>query len=146
MIDVMMNDAREKYRDIIDLPHHTSDRHPRMSRSARAAQFAPFAALTGHSDALAEVARITESRILPAEDGIEELERKLQLLARFADRMPEVTLVYFKDDERKSGGAYITAKGLVRRVDRDRALLQMVGGINIPFADIISILCDMDQQ
>ena len=99
------------YDDIIRLPHHVSQNHPQMSLRDRAAQFAPFAALTGYEAAVGETARLTaERRELDAQEA-EELNRRLAaLIARLPER-PEVTVEYFVPDDRKAGGAYVSVTG-----------------------------------
>ena len=110
-------ESTHKYDDIITQPHHTSPNHARMSISDRAAQFSPFAALTGYDDAVRETARLTDERIILDEDERQVLdERFLFLRAHLADR-PRVAFTFFKPDLKKAGGAYVSASGVVRRVD-----------------------------
>lgn len=112
------------YEDILYLPRPVSAKRQRMTMEDRAAQFSPFAALTGHDAAIRETARLTDARIELAEDELALLNDKLVLLAWHQERQPEVTVTYFVQDERKQGGAYVTARARVRRVDpRNRALL-----------------------
>lgn len=94
-----------KYDDIIGLPHPTSSKHPRMPISERAAIFSPFAALSGHSAALAETARLTDQKIELDEDTKAELDRKQAVLLEHIGEQPEVTVTWFQSDERKDGGA-----------------------------------------
>ena len=94
------------YDDIINLPHPTSQRHPRMPIHDRAAIFSPFAALSGHGAAIAETARLTEQRIELDEDTRAELDRKQAVLLEHMDEQPEITITWFQPDERKDGGAY----------------------------------------
>ncbi len=107
------------YDDIINLPHHVSTTHPHMTIAERAAQFSPFAALTGHGDAIRETARLTEDQIVLDEDMLVRLDEKLAELARLLGRgaQPEAAVTYFAPDERKEGGAYLTKRGRVKRVD-----------------------------
>lgn len=126
-----------KYDDIIDLPHHTSVTHPRMPSINRAAQFAPFAALTGYDAAIKETGRLTREKVLLDEDA------KLRLSARLStlreDKAGEVAVTYFAPDKRKSGGEYVTITGTVKRVDEYRQCLSMCAGAEIPFDDILQI-------
>ena len=109
-----MNDD---YFDVISKEHPTSKKHPRMSRMNRAAQFAPFAALTGYEESIEETARLTDRKIELSEYEIEELNAKLNFIQEHIKERPEVTITYFQPDERKEGGAYITVTGKVRRID-----------------------------
>ena len=127
------------YDDIIRLPHHVSQNHPQMPLRDRAAQFAPFAALTGYEAAVGETARLTaERRELDAQEA-EELNRRLtDLTARLPDR-PEVTIEYFVPDERKSGGAYVTVTDRVRHISVPEKMLVMEDGTVILLDDIVSL-------
>lgn len=106
-----------RYDDVIWRRHPTSKKHPRMSRMNRAAQFAPFAALTGYEESIEETARLTDRRIELSEYEIEELNAKLNFIQEHIKERPEVTITYFQPDERKEGGSYITVAGKVRRID-----------------------------
>lgn len=128
-----------EYDDIIDLPHHVSATRPRMSMIDRAAQFSPFAALTGYDAAIKETGRLTDERIELSEESRATLDRKQQLLMdNLADR-PEVSLTYFVPDERKSGGAYVTVTGIVKKVDDYQRLLLLTDGTKIPLDDILDL-------
>lgn len=105
------------YSKIINLPHHQSATRKRMSNYDRAAQFAPFAALTGHDEAIKETARLTDDCIEMGEDRLGELSAKIQLLIDKLSEQPEITVVYFVPDERKSGGSYAEKTGIVRIID-----------------------------
>lgn len=105
------------YSKIINLPHHQSATRKRMSNYDRAAQFAPFAALTGHDEAIKETARLTDDYIEMGEDRLGELSAKIQLLIDKLSEQPEITVVYFVPDERKSGGSYAEKTGVVRIID-----------------------------
>ncbi len=127
------------YDDILHLPHHVSATHARMSAQDRAAQFSPFAALTGYEAAVEETARLTDQQIELAVDATADLNKKLALIQeRIADG-PQVTLTYFVQDQRKSGGAYVTAAGRVRKIDGHEKYLLLADGTRIFFADILSI-------
>ena len=132
-----MDKNAHQYDDIINLPHPTSANHPRMSLYDRAAQFSPFAALTGHDAAIKEAARLTEKKIEPSEDMISRLTEKLQIVA---DNLgTEVTITYFVPDERKSGGAYVSYTGTVQRIDDYEHTLVMTDKTVIPIEQISEI-------
>lgn len=128
-----------KYDDIIDLPHKKSDRRPHMPNLQRAAQFSPFAALTGHSDAIRETARLTEKRIDLDEDSKERLSERLQLLHEERDAEHEVTITYFLADEKKDGGKYVEVTGAVKKIDEYTKTVLMCDGTRIPMDDVIDI-------
>ena len=109
-----MNDEYN-YNDIINLPHPVSQKHPQMSLYDRAAQFSPFAALTGHEEAIRETARQTEAWVDLDEDRKEELNEKMQEIVEHLNEAPEVTLTYFKEDEKKEGGSYVTVTGRIKK-------------------------------
>lgn len=113
----MRNIKYYEYDDVINRQHPTSKKHPRMSRMNRAAQFAPFAALTGYEESIRETARFTDKKRELSEDDIEEINAKLNFIQEHINERPEVTITYFQPDERKEGGAYITVTGKVRRID-----------------------------
>ncbi len=126
------------YDDIIHLPHHVSSTRPQMPRENRAAQFAPFSALTGHDAAVGETARLTDKKIELGESAIADLEMKLNLLADMAASHPEVTIT-FRPDAKKDGGAYITTTGAVKRIDDYEHAIVLVGGEIIKISDILDI-------
>ena len=119
------------YSKIISLPHHQSATHKRMSNYDRAAQFAPFAALTGHDEAIKETARLTDDCIEMGEDRLGELSAKIQLLIDKLPEQPEITVVYFVPDERKSGGSYAEKTGVVRIIDEYERKLVFYDGDKI---------------
>lgn len=127
------------YDDIIRLTHHVSQNHPQMPMLDRAAQFAPFAALTGYEAALGETARLSvERRELDAQEA-EELNRRLvALIARLSER-PEVTIEYFVPDDRKASGAYVTVTGRMRHISVAKMTLVM-DGTEIPMEDVDSVV------
>lgn len=127
------------YDDIINLPHHVSKIRPQMSMLDRAAQFSPFAALTGYDAAIKETGRLTDERIELDEEALTALDRKYQLLINALDDAPEVTITYFQPDERKDGGKYITATGAVKKVDDFERRITMRDGTRIPMDDVLSI-------
>ena len=112
-----------KYDDIIDLPHHVSTKHPQMSLIDRAAQFSPFAALTGHEAAIRETERLTDEWVELNEDRKEFLDERLQMIreslsgGKSGQNLPEIMFTYFQPDQKKRGGAYISVQGKVRKID-----------------------------
>lgn len=128
-----------KYDDIIHLPHPVSQRRSRMTNYDRAAQFAPFAALTGYDAAVAETARLTDSRIELTEDKKQLLDEKLHLLLDMADHPPAVRITRFIPDERKAGGSYETVTCKVASVDTYEGCVVLTDKRRIPIADISDI-------
>ena len=128
-----------RYDEIINLPHHVSPTRPQMSMSDRAAQFAPFAALTGYDSAIKETGRLTNERIELDEEALTALDRKYQLLMEALDEAPEVTITYFQPDERKAGGKYVSETGAVKKVDDFERRITMQDGARIPMDDVLSI-------
>ena len=125
--------------DIINLPHHVSATRPQMSMIDRAAQFSPFAALTGYDAAIKETGRLTDEKIEMDEEALNILNMKFQILVDSLDEEPEVTFTYFKPDERKAGGAYLTASGVVKKIDDFERMIVMQNGMKIPMDDILNI-------
>lgn len=132
-----------KYDDIIDLPHPTSQNHPRMSLYDRAAQFSPFAALTGHHAAIAETGRLTDRRIELDESEITRVDAELQHLQELLPGRPTVSITYFVPDERKNGGSYQTVTGEVKRIDAVAGMIQMTDRREIPIEDVFSVAVDV---
>jgi hypothetical protein len=129
----------DKYNDIINLPHHVSPDRRQMSMIDRAAQFSPFAALTGHSEAIDEVARFTENAPFLDENTKDILNEKLQLIADSLSNEPVVSITYFKPDSKKSGGAYIIKNGTVKSIDSFNRELHFADNTHIPIDSIIAI-------
>lgn len=127
------------YNDIIDLPHPTSERHPRMPMANRAAQFSPFAALTGYEGAVKETARLTDCKVELTEEEKAVLNRKLQLLSEQAGSGVEACLTYFRPDGRKAGGAYLTVTGKVKKMDGFTCEIVLADNRRIPMDDILEI-------
>lgn len=125
-----------KYDEIMGLPHHVSKTRPQMPMSDRAAQFAPFAALTGYDSAIKETGRLTNERIELDEDALTALNVKYQFLMDALDEEPEIKITYFKPDERKAGGEYVSAIGAVKKVDDFERLITMQDGTRIPMDDV----------
>jgi hypothetical protein len=128
----------EKYEKIINLPPPTSVSHPRMSRLDRAAQFAPFAALSGYGDAVAETSRLTDRQIELDEGEIERLNRTLVYISSHLGST-EVLVTYFVPDRRKSGGKYLTERATVTHLDGEGGIMTLSCGRDIPFDKILKI-------
>lgn len=133
----MKDDSPRDYSDIIDLPHPTSRAHPRMSLLNRAAQFAPFAALTGYGEAIDETARLTQQRIELGEEELAELNGKL---AALKERLPcEAGITYFVPDRYKAGGRYVTERVVVRQIRPEIGALALAGGRLIDLDCVIDV-------
>ena len=129
----------EKYRKILDMPHHVSVNHPRMSMCQRAAQFAPFAALTGHGEAINETARTTQERIQLSEHERSLLDRKLSSILTHVDERPNIEITYFVPDEYKAGGHYTNHSGHIRKILDYENVIILDDGTKIDVSDIIAI-------
>ena len=134
-----MNSHTHKYDDIINLPHHVSKRHPQMSLQNRAAQFSPFAALTGHEAAIQETARLTDSFIELSEDRKERLDEQLQMIMENLAQKPECEITYFQPDERKTGGSYTTICGRIKKIDRFEQKIMFTDGTALPINHLFAI-------
>lgn len=132
-------DHSHRYDDIIDLPRPVSKIHPPMPVSDRAAQFSPFAALTGHEAAIRETARLTDRKIELDENSKEILNEKLLLVISRIKEQPEVTLTYFVPDSKKGGGSYVVKNGRVKKFDDYGGVLILTDGTNILFDDVIDL-------
>ena len=128
-----------RYDEIMELPHHVSKTRPQMPLSDRAAQFAPFAALTGYDSAIKETGRLTDERIELGEEALTALNRKYQLLMDTLDDAPEVTIIYFQPDERKAGGQYVSATGTVKKVDTFGRRILLQDGTRIPLDSVYDL-------
>lgn len=128
-----------KYNDMIDLPHHVSERHPQMDRLSRAAQFIPFAALSGYDDAIEEESRQTDERIELTEERIADINRKLFALMNDVNKHPAVRISYFEADQRKPGGAYHTVAGVIKKMFISEKIILLNNDLAIPFSDITEI-------
>ena len=131
------------YEDIINLPHHVSKTRPQMSMLDRAAQFSPFAALTGYDAAIKETGRLTDEKIELDEDTKAALDMKQAYLIEMIDEQPEITIIYFLPDARKVGGAYVTVTGNLKRFDEYERLLILTNGKKIPMHHIADIESDL---
>ena len=130
------------YDDIIHLPHPTSKNRPRMSIHDRAAQFSPFAALSGHAAAIAETARLTGRKLELDEDTKAELDRRQAILLEHISERPEITVTWFRPDERKEGGAYITTTGRLKKLDEAERILILTDDTRIPLEAVVSLESD----
>ena len=134
------------YDDIIHLPHPISDHHPQMSIADRAAQFSPFAALTGYDGAIKETARLTDQRIDLEDSAQAILNEKLRILQEQAGSQAEIEVVFFCPDELKTGGSYLSKRGIVKKIEGyDRTIL-MQDNTKIPIDDIIDLAGAMFQS
>ncbi|MEG0305116.1 MAG: hypothetical protein RR635_05430 [Oscillospiraceae bacterium] len=133
------------YDDIINLPHHVSTAHPQMSILDRAAQFSPFAALTGYDDAVKETARLTDTKIELDEYEKTILNERLRLVTDCIEEYPEITITYYKPDSRKNGGAYITVTSCVKKIDDFEKTVYMTDGMVISIEEIFEIEGDLIQ-
>ncbi|MEA5095405.1 MAG: hypothetical protein VB128_10650 [Sedimentibacter saalensis] len=130
---------KKSYDDIMNLPHHVSATRPHMSAIDRAAQFSPFAALTGYGDAIKETARLTGERVELDEYMKDVLSVRLQIIADQLKEHPEIAITYFQPDERKNGGAYVTVIGRVKKIDEYERVVVMTDGTRVPIDEIASI-------
>lgn len=130
---------RRNYDDIINLPRHVSDKHPHMSIHDRAAQFAPFAALTGHSEAVSETARYVDEKIDLGEDAIKEIQDALNYIQEHIAESPEINITYFVADGRKQGGRYVTETARVKRIDDFGEIVYLDNGVIVKFESIFEI-------
>lgn len=137
-------DGKNIYDDIIHLPHHVSEVHPHMSVSNRAAQFAPFAALTGYGDMIKETARQTETKPELSEDEKQELNYKLQMAVFVPGEKPEVTITYYVADKKKPGGFCRHIRGRIQKADTDRGKLIMESGEQIELESVVNIGIDRE--
>lgn len=127
------------YNDIIYLPHHVSPTRPQMSMRDRAAQFSPFAALTGYDAAIRETARLTQERVELDEQELAVLDRKFQLLLEQLGQCPQVTITWFVPDELKQGGRYLTITDVVKKVDAATRFVLLQNAGRICMDDIVEI-------
>ena len=132
-------DDPHRYDDIIDLPHPVSLTHAPMPQRDRAAQFSPFAALTGYDEVIHETARETNRKRIPDEQRKSELDRCFSVLKNRERSAPEVCVTFFAADERKTGGEYITLTSRIRKVDEVNGKLILYGGKTIEMCDIWDI-------
>lgn len=135
----MKQKSGNPYEDILELSHPVSKTHPQMTRRDRAAQFAPFAALTGYEEAVKEAARLTEEKMILDEDSKEKLDWKLRRLQEKVKEKPTITVTYFLKDEKKKGGKYVTVTGVLKKIDSYTHQFVLENGEEIPLEDIVSL-------
>lgn len=135
-----------RYEEIMNLPHHVSEKHPQMPVEDRAAQFTPFSALTGYGEAIKETARLTEKKKMPDEDHLEILDRTLNELRNRIKQQPYISVTCFQADERKSGGSYITIAGNLKKISEYRRTMTLTDGTEICFENIREIVCENEQE
>lgn len=128
-----------EYEDILHLPHHVSKKHPQMSMQDRAAQFSPFAALTGYDAAVEETARLTDRRIELDEYEAQHLDEQIQKIVEQLQEHPEVSITYFLPDARKDGGEYITVTGSVKKIENYERRIILTDGTSIPICEVIAM-------
>lgn len=128
-----------KYDDIINLPHHVSKTRPKMSLEQRSAQFAPFSALTGYEDEIAETGRLVDGRLDLDEEMKQILDRKLQKITDNIKEQPKATITYFVPDNKKDGGKYVTDTGKIKKIDKYKNVIILVDGTEIPINDVVDI-------
>lgn len=135
----MKQNEKNKYDDIIMLPHHVSKKHPQMSPLNRAAQFSPFAALTGYDAAIQEAQRLTDSFIEIDESREIELNEQFSFIRENLDKQPELKITCFQPDEKKSGGSYITVCGRIKKIDEYNRQVVFVDGTTLSIDYILSM-------
>ena len=137
---------QHRYDDIIHLPHHVSPTRPHMSMIDRAAQFSPFAALSGYDDAVKETARLTDNLVELSDDSRAVLDMKQQILVDAIADHPEISVTYFVQDKKKAGGAYVTTTGKVKRIDEYERVLILMDGTRVPLNDILELVSELFQS
>lgn len=135
----MRFENNSQYEDIINMPRHMSKTHPQMPLSDRAAQFSPFAALTGHSAAIQETARLTDDFSELDEDGKAQLDETLRLIRERLPRKPEIEVIYFQPDLKKAGGAYVTVRGRVKKIDDYHRRIVLMDGTELSIENIFAV-------
>ncbi len=137
-INLMLSEAREKYGDIIDHEHYVDLNRPQMSRLSRAAQFSPFAALSGYEDLIDESARLTSNQTELDESAKDEIARRIDVLLHM-DNPPQAEITYFLQDERKRGGKYETVQGTIIKYDGLARSIDLDNGTTLFIDDITSV-------
>ncbi len=123
----------------MNLPHHVSATRPHMLAIDRAAQFSPFAALTGYGDAIKETARLTGERVELDEYMKDVLSIRLQIIADQLKEHPKIAITYFQPDEKKNGGTYVTVSGRAKKIDEYERVVVMTDGTRVSIDEIASI-------
>ncbi len=139
----MSNENTRRYDDIIHLPHPEPTTRPRMAMENRAAQFSPFAALTGFGAAINEAGRETEEKLELSEDTIDMINARLAVIGQHIKEKPSVAVTYFLPDKKKPGGKYVTVSGNVEKLDGMKCAIIMTNGTKIPIGDVRYIDGDM---
>lgn len=134
-----IRNEKSKYNDIINMPHHVSKKYPQMSMEARAAQFAPFAALIGYGDEVKETVRQTEKEIDIDEEIRYNINEKLNVIKKNIKNRPNITITYFIPDNKKDVGKYITVTQKTKKIDEDNKYVMLENGEKIFFKYIIDI-------
>ena len=142
----MSKTEQHKYDDIINLSHHVSSRHPQMPMMNRAAQFSPFAALTGYEDAVRETARLTDEKIELDEYEKEELDRKIQWIGSHLDEHIPVSITYFQPDDKKAGGSYEEIVDTIRKINVYEHEILLAKGTKIPIMNILLMDFILDSE
>ena len=132
----------DKYEDIINLPHHVSSKHPQMSLYERSAQFAPYAALTGHGDAIKETGRLTTDRLELDEEEKEILDRKMYIIQENLQNRHKIRFTYFIPDLKKDGGKYVEYTGIVKKIDTYKNVIIFEDKTEIKINEIVDITSD----
>ena len=132
----------DKYEDIINLPHHVSSKHPQMSLYERSAQFAPYAALTGHGDAIKETGRLTTDRLELDEEEKEILDRKMYIIQENLQNRHKIRFTYFIPDLKKDGGKYVEYTGIVKKIDTYKNVIIFDDKTEIKINEIVDITSD----
>lgn len=135
-----------RYDDLLNLPHPVSQRHAHMSAHDRAAQFSPFAALTGHGAAMEETARLTDQKLEPSEIQLEELNANLYAIQADIRKKPAVKITYFVPDARKSGGEYRTIRGRVRHIDESAQTLILTDETRIQLDAVLTLTIEKETE
>lgn len=138
----MKQKSGNPYEDMLELSHPVSKIHPQMPRRDRAAQFAPFAALTGYEEAVREAARFTEEKMILDEDSKEQLDWKLRCLQDKVKEKPAITVTCFLKDEKKKGGKYVTVTGVLKKIDSYTHQFVLESGEEISLEDIVYLNLD----
>ena len=144
MEDIKRN-YMNNYDTIINLPHRQSAKRPHMPIADRAAQFAPFAALTGHGEEIAETARLTDRKMELSEEQLELLDSRLMFLKGHLEERPQVKITFFLPDDRKEGGFYQDISGIVKRIHAYERMIEMESGDTVPLDDVYSIDIGTDE-
>ena len=128
-----------KYDHIKNLPHHVSKKHPQLSRDSYAAQFSPFAALTGYEEIVAETARVTNEKMELDDDTKLRISNRLNVVFDHLDEEPVISITYFQPDKKKAGGEYVTVTGTVKTFDEIDRFILMTDGKKIPADDLFDV-------